>query len=51
MNQKELIHLYYSLLDIEEELHSNAFPQDKILQITKNLKEEIINKIDDAPLK
>ena len=51
MNQKELIHLYYSLLDIEEELHSNAFPQDRILQITKNLKENIINKIDDAPLK
>ena len=51
MNQKELIHLYYSLLDIEEELHENPFPQDKILQITKNLKEGIINKIDDAPLK
>jgi len=51
MNQKDLIHLYYGLLDIEEELHSNPFPQDKILQITKNLKEGIINKIDDAPLK
>ena len=51
MNQKEFIHLYYGLLDIEEELHENPFPQDKILQITKNLKENIINKIDDAPLK
>jgi hypothetical protein len=51
MNQKELIHLYYSLLDIEEELYSNAFPQDKILKILKELKEGIINKIDDAPQK
>ena len=51
MNQKELIHLYYSLLDIEEELHENPFPQDKILQITKELKEKLINRIDDAPLK
>jgi hypothetical protein len=51
MNQKDLIHLYYSLLDIEEELYSNAFPQDKILKILKELKEGIINKIDDAPIK
>jgi hypothetical protein len=51
MNQKELIHLYYSLLDIEEELYANAFPQDKILKILKELKEGIINKIDDAPQK
>ena len=50
MNQKELIHLYYSLLDIEEELHENPFPQDKILLITKDLKEKIIMRIDDAPL-
>ena len=51
MNQKDLIHLYYSLLDIEEELHTNAFPQDKILLITEELKEKIINRIDDAPIK
>lgn len=49
MNQKDLINIYYGLLDIEEELYSNAFPQDKILQITKDLKEKIINKIDEAP--
>lgn len=49
MNQKDLIHIYYGLLDIEEELHTNGFPQDKILQITHDLKEKIINKIDDAP--
>lgn len=49
MNQKDLIHLYYGLLDIEEELHSNPFPQDKILEITKELKEKLINRIDESP--
>lgn len=49
MNQKDLINIYYGLLDIEEELHTNSFPQDKILQITNDLKEKIINKIDEAP--
>ena len=49
MNQKDLIHLYYSLLDIEEELHENPFPQDRILQILKELKEKLINRIDESP--
>jgi hypothetical protein len=48
MNQKDIINIYYGLLDIEEELHTNSHPQDRILQITKELKEKIIDKIDEV---
>ena len=50
ITQKELILMYYSICDIEEELHCNAFPHDKILSLTKEIKKIIINRVDDQPL-
>ena len=41
--------MYYSICDIEEELHCNPFPEDKILKLTKDIKKVIINRIDEAP--
>lgn len=41
--------MYYKICDIEEELHVNPFPNDKILDLTEDLKKTIINRVDDAP--
>ena len=49
ITQKELIHMYYAICDIEEELHCNTFPQDKILSLTEDIKKTIINRVDDTP--
>ena len=49
ITQKELILMYYKICDIEEELHVNPFPHDKILTLTKDIKKTIINRVDDTP--
>ncbi len=49
ITQKELIYMYYKICDIEEELHINPFPQDKILTLTEDIKKMIINRVDEAP--
>ena len=49
ITQKELILMYYAICDIEEELHVNPFPHDKILRLTKDIKKTIINRVDDTP--
>ena len=49
ITQKELILMYYAICDIEEELHCNPFPNDKILSLTKDIKKTIINRVDEAP--
>ena len=49
ITQKELILMYYKICDIEEELHVNPFPHDKILILTEDLKKTIINRVDEAP--
>ena len=49
ITQKELILMYYAICDIEEELHVNPFPHDKILTLTEDLKKTIINRVDDTP--
>ena len=49
ITQRELIHMYYAVCDIEEELHINPFPHDKILDLTKDIKKTIINRVDEAP--
>ena len=41
--------MYYAICDIEEELHCNPFPNDKILSLTKDIKKTIINRVDDTP--
>lgn len=41
--------MYYAVCDIEEELHCNSFPHDKILRLTKDIKKTIINRVDEAP--
>lgn len=41
--------MYYAVCDIEEELHCNPFPHDKILDLTKDIKKTIINRVDEAP--
>jgi hypothetical protein len=50
ITQKELILMYYSICDIEEELYCNPKPHDKILQITKDIKKTIINRVDETPI-
>jgi hypothetical protein len=49
ITQKELINMYYAVCDIEEELHCNPFPEDKILSLIKDIKKTIINRVDEAP--
>ena len=49
ITQKELIHMYYKICDIEEELYVNPRPNDKILLLTEDIKKMIINRVDDAP--
>ena len=49
ITQKELILMYYKICDIEEELHINPFPHDKILTLTEDIKKTIINRVDDTP--
>jgi len=49
ITQKELILMYYKICDIEEELHVNPFPHDKILSLTEDLKKTIINRVDEQP--
>tara|TARA_B100001093_G_scaffold401697_1_gene389377 strand:- start:2779 stop:2934 length:156 start_codon:yes stop_codon:yes gene_type:complete len=49
ITQKELIHMYYAICDIEEEIHINPFPHDKILSLTEDFKKDYINRVDDAP--
>ena len=49
ITQKELIYMYYAVCDIEEELHCNSHPHDKILRLTKDIKKTIINRVDEAP--
>ncbi len=41
--------MYYAICDIDEELHVNPFPHDKILTLTEDLKKTIINRVDEAP--
>ena len=41
--------MYYAICDIEEEIHINPVPHDKILSLTEDLKKTIINRVDDAP--
>ena len=50
ITQKELINMYYAVCDIEEEIHCNPFPNDKILNLTKDIKKTIINRVDDSPI-
>lgn len=50
ITQKELILMYYSICDIEEELHCNPNPHDKILSLTEDIKKTIINRVDETPI-
>ena len=49
ITQKELILMYYAICDIEEELHCNPFPNDKILTLTKDIKTTLLHRVADTP--
>tara|TARA_Y100000385_G_C12779013_1_gene502678 strand:- start:23 stop:178 length:156 start_codon:yes stop_codon:yes gene_type:complete len=49
ITQKELILLYYSISDIEEEMYIKTIDRDKILSLIKDIKKTIINRVDEAP--